>query len=155
MVQVPSEGRRGRKAPVLRGALKLFEGTHDFSNFSRPEGKDATRTVDRIRSRRSGPFITVDFFARSFLWNQVRRLMGAALAVSRGDLGLHDMRSALDRPGRKADLGLASPEGLILMDIDYGLEFTREPKAAGLAARQLEKKKKQAEETLILASYLA
>jgi tRNA pseudouridine38-40 synthase len=143
------------KLPMLRKALKLFEGTHDFTNFSRPEGKDATRTIDRIRSRRSGPFLTVDFFAHSFLWNQVRRMMAAALAVSRGDLGLHHVRSALDRPGRKADLGLAQPEGLFLMEVDYGLEFTRDPKAAGLAARRLEKKKRDAEQTLILASYLS
>jgi tRNA pseudouridine38-40 synthase len=139
---------------ALRKVLRLFEGTHDFSNFSRPEGKDATRTIQQIRLRRSGPFLTVDFFARSFLWNQVRRMMGAALAISRGDLGLHHVRSALDKPQRKADLGLALPEGLVLMEVDYGLEFTRDRKASDIAARRLEKKKKEAEQTMILASYL-
>jgi tRNA pseudouridine38-40 synthase len=141
--------------PMLRKALRLFEGTHDFSNFSRPEGKDATRTIQQIRLRRSGPFLTVDFFARSFLWNQVRRMMGAALAVSRGDLGLHHLRSALGKPQRKADLGLAPPEGLILMDVDYGLEFIRDRKASDLAARRLEKKRIDAEGTLILSAYLS
>jgi tRNA pseudouridine38-40 synthase len=144
------------KLPVLRGALKLFEGTHDFSNFSRPEGKDATRTVDRIRSRRSGPFITVDFFARSFLWNQVRRMIGAALAASGGELELHHIESALDRPQRRADLGLAPPEPLVLMEVAYdGLDFCQDTKAMAIARRQLERKRTQAEGTLILATYLA
>jgi tRNA pseudouridine38-40 synthase len=141
--------------PRLRKALGLFEGTHDFSNFSRPEEKSATRTIDSIRLRRSGPFLTVDFFARSFLWNQVRRMMGAAFGAASGEFGLIDIKEALHRPRTKADLGLAPPEGLILMDVDYGLEFTQDPKAAGLAARRLEKKKRDAEQTMILASYLS
>ena len=144
------------KLPLLRKALKLFEGTHDFNNFSRPEGKSATRTMDKIRSRRSGPFFTVDFFARSFLWNQVRRMMAAALSASSGKISIHGLGKALKRPAVKADLGLAPPEPLVLMEVAYeGVDFRRDEKAIAIARRQLGRKRMEAEGTLILATYLS
>jgi tRNA pseudouridine38-40 synthase len=144
------------KLPALRKALKLFEGTHDFSNFSRPEGKDATRTIDKVLCRRSGPFITVDLFARSFLWNQVRRMMGAAISVSSGEITFKALQAALKSPHVRADMGLAPPEPLVLMDVAYDIvDFRRDEKAMAIARRQLERKRKQAERTLILATYLS
>jgi tRNA pseudouridine38-40 synthase len=145
-----------KSLPLLRKALKSFEGTHDFSNFSRPEGKSGTRTIDKIRSRRSGPFLTVDFFARSFLWNQVRRVMAAALAVSSGEIRLKALGTALERPQVRADMGLAPPGPLVLMDVAYdGVDFRRDAKAAAIIRRQLERKREDAERTLILATYLS
>lgn len=141
--------------PKLKKALRLFKGTHDFTNFSRPEGETAVRTVQELRVRRSGPFITVDIFAQSFLWNMVRRIVGAAMGVSCGDIALGQVQTALRAPRRKADLGLANPEGLVLMDVVYDIEFIRDDKAYGLACRQLEKKSKEALETLVVASYFS
>ena len=142
--------------PLLRKALKSFEGTHDFSNFSRPEGRTATRTIDSIRLRRSGPFVTVDFFARSFLWNQVRRMTAAALAVSSGLIPLKALGTALERPQVRADMGLAPPGPLVLMDVAYdGVDFRRNGNAAAIIGRQLERKRTEAEGTLILSTYLS
>ncbi len=140
--------------PALKGALCLFVGTHDFTNFCRPEGKSAVRSIRKVATRRTGQFIAVDFFSRGFLWNQVRRMMGAALAVSRGELRLNEVRSALDKPQRRADLGLAPPEPLILMDVAYDFDFVRDEGALALAARSLRKKRREAVETMVLASYL-
>jgi len=139
---------------ALKEALRLFSGKHDFTNFCRPEGKSAVRSIRKVATRRSGQFIAVDFFSQGFLWNQVRRLMGAALGVSRGELKVSDVKRALDRPEKKADLGLASAEPLILMDVAYDFDFVRDDGALGLAMRSLQKKRREAIETMVLASYL-
>ena len=139
---------------ALKGALRRFVGKHDFTNFCRPEGKSAVRSIRKVATRRTGQFIAVDFFSQGFLWNQVRRMMGAALAVSRGELKIAEVKRALDRPDKKADLGLAPPEPLILMDVAYEFDFTKDEGAMELARRQIETKRKEAEKTFILASYL-
>lgn len=142
------------KLPVLRKALRLFEGTHDFRNFCRPEGKDATRTIQKIRLHSCGPFLVIDLLAQSFLWNMVRRLVGASIGVSTGEIALKDVESALRRPDKRQDLGLAPAEPLILMDVVYDFDFQKDVRAMAIAARQIQKKKKDAERTMILASYL-
>jgi tRNA pseudouridine38-40 synthase len=138
----------------LRRALRLFVGKHDFTNFCRPEGKSAVRSIQKLKVRRSGPFISVDFFSMGFLWNQVRRIMGAALGVSRGELKVPDVKRALDKPEKKADLGLAPAEPLILMDVFYDFEFAKDGRALELARRGLQKKRREAMGTVVLASYL-
>ncbi len=140
--------------PALKGALRLFVGAHDFTNFCRPEGKSAVRSIQDLKVRRSGPFVAVDIFSRGFLWNQVRRMMGAALGVSRGELRLSDVRSALDRPQNRSDLGVAPAGPLILMDVAYDFDFTKDDGALGLAVRSLQKKRREAIETMVLASYV-
>jgi len=139
---------------ALKAALRLFVGQHDFTNFCRPEGKSAVRSIQKLKVRRSGQFINVDFFSQGFLWNQVRRMMGAALAVSRNDLKAAEVKRALDHPKKRADLGLAPAEPLILMDVAYDFEFQKDQAAMELARRQLEKKRAEAEQTFILAGYL-
>jgi tRNA U38,U39,U40 pseudouridine synthase TruA len=139
----------------LRTALRLFAGKHDFTNFCRPEGKSAVRSIRKVATRRTGQFIAVDFFSQGFLWNQVRRMMGAALGVSRGELKLAEVKRALDRPKTKADLGLAPAEPLLLMDVAYDFDFTRDEGALGLAVRSLQKKRREAIQTMVMASYIA
>lgn len=139
---------------ALRRALRLFVGEHDFANFCRPEGKSAVRNVQKVLVRRRGPFVSVDIFSQGFLWNQVRRMVGAALAVSRGELEPGDVKRALDRPEKKADLGLAPADPLILMDVVYDFDFVRDDGALALAVRSLQKKRREAIETMVLASYL-
>jgi len=140
---------------ALRNALRLFVGTHDFTNFCRPEGKCAVRTIRKLRVRRSGPFITADILSQGFLWNMVRRIMGAALAVSRGELKIAEVKQALDHPKKRADLGLAPPEPLVLMDVVYDVEFEKDHRALELVRRQLQKKRKDAMGTMLLASYIS
>jgi tRNA pseudouridine38-40 synthase len=139
---------------ALRRALRLFVGTHDFTNFCRPEGKSAVRSIQQLKARRSGPFISVDLFSMGFLWNQVRRIMGAALGVSRGELKVAEVKRALDHPTKRADLGLAAPEPLFLMDVAYDFDFVQDEAALGLAVRNIQKKRREAIGTMVLSSYL-
>ena len=139
---------------ALRKAIRLFVGTHDFTNFSRPEGGNAVRTITKVNISRSGPFLTVDLFSQGFLWNMVRRIMGASLAVSRGERKKRDLEGALRHPRNRVDLGLAPPEPLILMDVSYDLKFEPDGRALELARRRLQKKRKEAMGTMVLASYM-
>jgi tRNA pseudouridine38-40 synthase len=144
----------GGSLPMFRRALSCFEGTHDFSNFARIDDENPVRTVKRVSTRKAGGLVIVDVRAQSFLWNQVRRMMGAALAVSNEVLLMKELKEALDKPQNKKDMGLASPEGLMLVDVSYGFRFKKDEKALALARRFIGTKMKEAEVTLLLGSYM-
>lgn len=108
----------------LEEILRIFEGTHDFSSFARVEpGVTPTRRVDSVRVRRAGPLLLVDVKGENFLHNQVRRMVEAARRVAEGELERKDVEAALAMV-RPADLGVAPPEPLVLLEVAYpDLEF--------------------------------
>jgi tRNA pseudouridine38-40 synthase len=114
---------RNHDIEKLQSVLSLFQGQHDFRNFTR----DRTRTVlriDQARAIRDGDSVALDFRAPSFRWNLVRRLVSAAVRVDSDVVSLRQVASALEGASR-SDLGLAPPEGLTLMDVFFDLEFQR------------------------------
>lgn len=129
----PRRARRRRYRYFLRSALdaravgdamRVFEGTHDFSAFARLEPDvDPRRTVTTTRATREGPFVVIDVEGESFLWNQVRRMVAAAERVASGRVAARDVEAAL-RGDARGDLGTAPPEPLVLLDVEYdGVEF--------------------------------
>jgi tRNA pseudouridine38-40 synthase len=101
-----------------REAAKLFEGMHDFRNFCKRE--KGRRTVAEITKARvdSDGILIFDFEARAFLWQQVRRLVNAILAVGTGELSMEELREMLDGH-LDSPISPAPPEGLILMKVKY------------------------------------
>lgn len=113
----------GVDAARVHAALQTFVGEHDFSAFARiEEHRSPRRTVSRVGVTREGGAVAIDVEGPSFLWNQVRRMVAAALAHARGEVSLEEIRDAL-ATGRGRDLGLAPPEGLVLSGIDVGLTW--------------------------------
>ena len=105
-------------------AASIFIGEHNFSNFARVEAnKDPIRTIDNIVLTKEDDFFVIDFYAQTFLWNQVRRVVSAIEKVGIGKLTKKQIIDALDNPNKKVDFGLALPEPLILKDIIYDFEF--------------------------------
>ena len=101
-----------------------FIGKHDFSNFAKIEfGKDSCRTVENIIITNNNKFIVIDFFAETFLWNQIRRIISAIIKVLDCKITDEQIIHALKNPIKKVDFGLASPEPLILVDVIYDFEF--------------------------------
>jgi len=101
-----------------------FTGEHDFSNFARLEPfKDPVRTIDNIIFTMENDFLIVDFFAQTFLWHQVRRIMSALIKIGNGKLDKEQIIEALINPDKKVDFGLAPAEPLILKDIVYNFDF--------------------------------
>ena len=106
----------------LEEACRMIEGQHDFSNLSRMEhGVDPVRTVDSCVPWLSddGRVIGFSIQAKSFIWNQVRRIASAFSGIASGRLGVSDLESALSRPEVSVDLGRAPSEGLVLWAISH------------------------------------
>ncbi|UCE91716.1 MAG: tRNA pseudouridine(38-40) synthase TruA [Methanobacteriota archaeon] len=113
-----------------------FEGTHDFSAFARRDDRNPVRKIDSIDVSEHGRLILLDFRAENFLWNMVRRIVWVLDAASRGEVDPGDAVPE-KKPGR-GRTGLASPEPLTLMDVDCGVEFTVDAKAAEVVVAALE-----------------
>jgi len=106
----------------IRKAALLFEGEHDFSNFARIEDKDPVRVIENIEITREGGLLLLDFRAQSFLWHMVRRIVMALVRYAKVEITLGDIKNALEAK-EKMDLGIAPPEPLILIDIEYDFDI--------------------------------
>ena len=106
---------------ALNAVLRLFEGEHDFRNFTRDRTRTRTR-IDLARATKEDDSVAIDFMAPSFRWNLVRRIVAAAQRVESGGATVPDIQAALSQP-EKVDFGLAPPEPLTLMDVEYDERF--------------------------------
>ena len=107
---------------VISEACSLIEGEHDFRNLSRSvEDIDPVRTVERCIPWTSddGRLIGFSIQAKSFIWNQVRRIASAFAGIASGRITILDLESALNSPKVSVDLGRAPSEGLVLWDISH------------------------------------
>ena len=95
-------------APIIN-TLKKFEGTHDFINFCRPDKRNTVRTIKRIDYREYPGFYMINFYAKSFIWHQIRSIIEYSLRNTGGDPFSITAKFPY----------LADPVPLILMDISY------------------------------------
>ncbi len=103
-------------------ACSMIEGVNDFSNLARLDnGVDPVRTVDSCIPWLSddGRVIGFSIQAKSFIWNQVRRIASAFSGIASGRIGISELESALSRPEVRIDLGRAPSEGLVLWSISH------------------------------------
>jgi tRNA pseudouridine38-40 synthase len=108
---------------------RLFTGEHNFQNFARVEPlKNPVRTIDNIIISETRDFLILDFYAQTFLWNQIRRIVSALKKAGEGTLSLNAVRQALLNPEKKVDFQVAAPEPLILKDVvyDFSFEFVKD-----------------------------
>ena len=105
----------------MQKACKQLEGDHDFINFAKAEDTEnkTTRTMDKVKLTIEGDFIIFDFYSLAFLRQQIRRMVAKILELGEGIISFNDFLSLFD-PSNKISYQPASPEGLILWDIDYG-----------------------------------
>ena len=107
---------------ALNRVAKLFEGEHDFAAFM-SSGSDVKTTVRTVY--RAG-FEVVDensfvfeISANGFLYNMVRKIVGALVRVSEGKLTIDDVICALSNPA-DASLPYVAPAcGLYLKSVEY------------------------------------
>src|SRR5881397_1202623 len=80
--------------PTLRRAAALFVGEHDFRSFtSDPAG--GRLVVDRIAVSRAAGTVVIDIRAASFRRGMVRRIVSAAVGVTKGLVAEREIRAAL------------------------------------------------------------
>ena len=100
--------------------MKTFEGMHNFEHFSKknkrsnpnPEIEIFKISVSKIENG-----LACDIEGRSFLWHQVRTMIGAANDVCRGSRTIEDIRKALD--GEFIYFTVSKPEFLTLLQVNY------------------------------------
>ncbi len=113
---------------LLFSAASLFTGTHNFKNFARLEpGKNPVRSIDAIVISAYKEFYVIDFYAQTFLWNQIRRIISAFQRIALGKTTKERVQSALDNPGIRIEFGIAPPEPLVLRDVFYDFSFQHHP----------------------------
>lgn len=117
---------------MKRAALYLM-GKHDFTSFcsSQCEDKNKVRTISKItigvcnnvnyvaNNSFKGDIISVDIFAKSFLHNQVRIIVGTLIDVGLQKLNPEYMRTIIDAKNRRYARRTAPPYGLYFMDVQY------------------------------------
>ncbi|VVB59887.1 tRNA pseudouridine synthase A [uncultured archaeon] len=109
---------------ALLSAAGLFIGEHNFQNFARVEPlKNPIRTINNIIIAEKKDFLILDFYAQTFLWNQIRRIVSALEKRGNGVLSNEQIRDALEHPDMKVDFQVAAPEPLILKDVIYDFSF--------------------------------
>jgi len=105
-------------------ASSAFTGEHNFSNFARIEPfKDPVRIIDNIVFLESDSYLLINFYAQTFLWNQIRRIISALEKVGKGKLEKENIVEALCNPDKLFDFGLAPAKFLFLKDIVYDFDF--------------------------------
>ena len=103
---------------ALRESAAVFVGKHDFSGFSRPEKeRSPVREISDISIEKNGRWTFIDFRAQSFLWQMVRRIVGAMLSFEEGNIDREELAAALD--GKWLQPRIAPPEPLFLMGVSY------------------------------------
>lgn len=107
----------------LKECLQVFIGTHDFRSFCSSDYQDDTvRTIDDIRLvylKRYNVY-RIEVCGQRFLYNMIRRIVGAALYVaSRNNLSEDDLKRAIDAKNPEQILPNAPAHGLLLYKIVY------------------------------------
>ena len=105
----------------MQNAVKLFLGKHDFSSF-RAQGCQANkphRTIDDASIEVKGKKIIFIFKAQSFLYQQIRIMVGSLLEVGLKNKNIYWIKELI----KVKDRSLAGPtvpsKGLILKEITY------------------------------------
>lgn len=105
----------------MQSAASLLIGQHDFSTFRAQncQAKSPVKTLDRLEVTRSGEIIEFLVDARSFLYHQVRNMVGTLSLVGSGQWTLEDFKSAFVACDRKAGGPTAPAEGLFFRQVIY------------------------------------
>jgi tRNA pseudouridine38-40 synthase len=113
---------------AMAAAAAHFTGRHDFAAFSRrdPGQTSTVVVVDQARVVDLGEIVMVRIVASHFLWGQVRRMVGALVAVGRGEAppeAVRDWLSGAARPPAEA----APAAGLFLEQVLFAGESAELP----------------------------
>ena len=105
----------------MRNAIRLFLGKHDFSSF-RAQGCQANkpiRTIDEASIDVLDKKIIFIFKAQSFLYQQIRIMVGSLLEVGSKNKDINWISELIDAKDRRLAGPTVPSKGLILKEICY------------------------------------
>lgn len=102
-------------------AATTLIGTHDFSTFRAQhcQSKSPIKTLDKLDITRDGDKIFIDCAARSFLYHQVRNMVGTLSLVGTGKWDQAMFQTAFTACDRTKGGPTAPPHGLCFWDVRY------------------------------------
>lgn len=113
---------------LMKKATRKLEGTHDFIKLCKksdklPSGieKSTILTLDTAKLNKRDNILEFEFISRSFLWNQVRKMVSLILAIGSGKYTLEVIDEVLNPQSSEPKGGIrpVPPEGLVLYDVQY------------------------------------
>ncbi len=109
----------GEDPEAMAAACAAFVGEHDFTAFARIEDRKATRPVTAFSVVPEGTWWRFEVTAPGFLWNQVRRMVDAVMAVGQRRAQPQDIAASLASGEPHGAFALARAEGLALARVEY------------------------------------
>ncbi len=107
---------------AMQAGAACLTGHHDFTSFRAAgcQAKSPLRTLSRLALGAEGEELVFDLSAPSFLYNQVRIIVGTLKWVGEGRWPPERVAEILAARDRRQAGPTAPPHGLCLMAIDYG-----------------------------------
>ena len=107
---------------LLKEALKLFEGEHNYQDFTSKEEDEGNfiRTIYSIEVNQDNDLIKIIFEGNGFMRYQIRNMVGAAIAVANKKENISFIKYHLgDKKNREIIAYKAPAVGLYLVDVIY------------------------------------
>ncbi len=125
-------------ASRIQDAWALFDGRHDVREFARIDRERAQRSVVQmaVRSWQGASCVFLEVTAPRFLRHQVRRMVGAARCIARGEVEPDRVRKALEG-GNLGTYEVASPTGLLLARVGLSAPWVALPEARRIGVHRL------------------
>jgi tRNA pseudouridine38-40 synthase len=106
---------------VMREALVLLLGRHDFSSFRAAEcqAKSPVKDLRRAGIEQSGQLFVFNFSADAFLHHMVRNIVGCLVHIGKGARPAGWISEVLEARDRRVAAPTFSPAGLYLANVEY------------------------------------
>lgn len=105
----------------MKEAAKVFIGKHDFRSFQSTGADTVTsvRTIKRLTVKRERCFVVISVTADGFLYNMVRKLVAALVAVGLDKITADDIKEKLALADKDAVREVFPAHGLYLVKVKY------------------------------------
>jgi len=134
---------------LMTKAVKKLEGTHDFVKLCKKSDKlldgspkSTVLTLETAKFNLQSNLLEFEFSSRSFLWNQVRKMVSVILDIGSGKYTPEIIDEVLDplSSNPKGGIRPVPPDGLVLYDVYYeNIDFTPIAKITSFESRLHEK----------------
>lgn len=106
---------------AMKNAAKVFEGEHNFQNFTSKEEDDNNfvRVINKIRISEDKDFINIELNGNGFMRYMVRMIVGNLVQVGLGKMTASEIKKNLTEKVRKPSSYKAPAEGLYLKEVCY------------------------------------
>lgn len=105
---------------LMKQAIKLFEGEHDFTSFTSLDfEKDCTRVIYKTYINVKDNLVEIGFVGNGFLKYMVRNMVGLLIEIGLGKRYVSSVTEIIEYKDRKKAGICANPEGLYLKQVNY------------------------------------